>query len=346
MLIVNVSDEIIPELLFGRRLEISPYALRTVHIRIQRKQKIDVIQPQEQGVPVEKTVLELVILVKLVRLQRQLRRREPVCLLHAAADEKVRSDVVPLSKFIPVFQMLPAIVEPVQLGLNDIPGISVLLEKRRSVESGAVLVILAVSDIIDLPVPGGKGHPLEQMIHNLSVLLLHQGLRRITVSEQNINHILEDNVEVTDKQELLLLLYLTYVAALGREQIQQLPQADKLLVVVVVTDGFKPFCNLSFLQKMSELLFWNQIVRLVNDESEMVFTVYVFQRAEEHDKQLFVIVYFLSVVYHERINHGLSCYDRLLRADCLRPVHLVEPGMILLVSQDEKILILLIEISQ
>ena len=353
--LLYVLSETPAHLLFPSQLH------RRIRPRIQGndKKKINVVMGDNQRISVKQAILKLP--------RHQFRAFSPFdaslvifeILIHACTDEKIRNNIIPFRHIIPQFRKLLAIFrvlhviiqEYIQIPLNDISRIGKLLGDGFRSDTVPHLVILAITDVIDVPILFVVVRQTSIGIHvvdNLAVFLVLESVRQVLalVTDQLVNHRLEDNIEVLGQEIFFTRRRDRNPVALVKERVAKFPERQHLVRKILVLDLHEPRFAIAR-QIPFKLRRWNQLVIELGQNRKPILVLDISQNRIEDAKKLLLLVYFLLAVDDRSVDRGRSVHkNRLFLGDSLGPVDPVVPAVLQLRDEHEEVAIALLKIDQ
>ena len=235
--------------------------------------------------------------------------------------------------------------------MNDIPCVGKLLGDGFRTDTVPHLVILAVTNVIDVPIllvvirqPTIRIH----VVDNLTVFLILESVRQVFafVTNQLVNHRLEDYIEVLGQEIFFARRGDRNPVALVKERVAKFPERQHLVRKILILNLQKP--RLAIPRQIPfELRRRNQLVIELRQNREPILVLNVFQNRMEEAKKLLLPVDFLLAIDDRGIDWRLSIKkNSLFLGDGLSPVDPVVPAVLQLRDEHEEVAIALLKIDQ
>lgn len=296
------------------------------------EEEVDVVFPEEEGVAVEEAVFELfldVFLEVVVGLELGVRVID-LTVRDSIADKEVRRDVVTLGEGVAealeffarefhiqgdgvaVAELVEFLdtdgflqVEFFDVVLDGVAGVGELLVERDAGDVVGILVVLAVTDKVDVGVAVGEGTVEVDVVDDLVVVLVFEFVGDVLVAEQLVDHRFEDDVEVAHDEKVTL--FLVGAAIVFEECVEEFPQFAKILAEVAALVALDLLRGDAAADHRAHFRRRHDgIDEVAEAYLEVVFLLQVVENGVEEDDEFLVGVEFLLLV------DGLNVH-RLLR---------------------------------
>ena len=208
-------------------------------------------------------------------------------------------------------------------------------------------IVLAVTDVVCLLCFSvNQTWSREKMVNDFPILLfLFHTVGKGFITNQFVNDGFKDNIEVLDQQVFFLLCVDEHLPRLVKERITKPPQFQGFVREILVFDLLQSGLTITF-QIGLELLSLDKVKLATYLFGESVGVADIIQYGEEDDQQFLIEVYCSFLVYKVQIDGTVLLYNGGCRADGMRPVYLVEAGMKVFQNEEEKVLVLTVELYQ